>query len=158
MTRPVVRCAKLESACRSDRPTPAFGGEQFVSHGIVDDRCRQGAIVFRPLPCRPLLQAHRNAELRKPVGEVGGSVQRVNVPAKLAFEPLARALFAIDSVFRESLAQARTNQFFNRPVRNGYQVYVALIFGFDACDEVLAQARSRLARNLGGLRNVCKSS
>ena len=103
-----------------------------------------------------MFQPHRNAELRESVGEVGGSVQRVHVPAELALHPFARALFAVDSVLGEGLAQAVADEFFHRAVGYGHQVHVALVLGLHALSEVLAQTRARLARNLGGLGNVNK--
>jgi hypothetical protein len=141
----------------SARP-PALGGKELVAHGIVDHRGHQRSVVAGFQARRPVLQPHRNAELRKPVSEVGRPVQRVHVPAELAFHPLARALFAVDSVLGKRLAQPAADQLLHRAVGHGHQVYVALVLGLHALGKVLAQPRARLARNLGGLRNKTRFS
>ena len=87
------------------------------------------------------------------MGKVGGAVQRVHVPAELALQPLARALFAVDSVIRKGLAQPGADQLFRRAVGHRDQVHVALVLGLNALGKELAQARSGLARDLCGLGN-----
>ena len=61
--------------------------------------------------------------------------------------PLARALFAVDSVLGKGLAQPLADQLLHGPVGHRHQVHVALVFGVHALGEKLAQPRARLARN-----------
>ncbi len=90
------------------------------------------------------------------MGEVGGPVQRVHVPAKLALQPLARALFAVDSMLRKGLGQPLANQLFRCPVGHRHQVHVALVLGLHALRKKLAQPRASLAGNRRGLGNPDK--
>jgi len=106
----------------SQAPGPARG-EEFVAHGVVDDPGHQGSIFLRILPSRlldlsldlSLFQPQGDAKMGNAVGEVGVR-PGVHVPAKLGFEPLARALFAVDSVVRKGLGQAAANQLLHGPV------------------------------------------
>ncbi len=118
---------------------------------------RVPSVIGVNVPGWTLFQAHRNAELRKTVGKIGGAVQRVDIPAVFAFQPLARALFAIDAVLGKSLAEPAADELFDRAVGHCHQVHVALVFGLDARGEELAQPRASLAgdgRSLGNPHKI----
>ncbi len=88
------------------------------------------------------------------MGEVGGSVQRVHVPAEFALHPLARTLFAVDAVFGEGFAEAAADEFFHSAVGYGHQIHVALVLGLDTLGKELAQSRPRFEGDLRGYGNV----
>jgi len=92
------------------RAATALGGEELVPQRVVDDRGYQSPVLVRRKARSALLQTQRDAKLRKAVGEVGGSVQRVHVPSEFAFKPVARAFFAVDSVLRKGCGQPLTDQ------------------------------------------------
>ena len=89
----------------------------------------------------------------KPWAKVGGSVQRVHVPAEFAFHPVARALFAVHSVLWKGRRQPLADQLFRGPVGDGHQVHIALVLGLYAFCEELAQDGSSLAGNHRGRGN-----
>ncbi len=135
------------------RTVPTLGSVEFVAHGVVDDPCNDRSIVSNTGVWRPMLQPHGDAELREPVGEVGGAVQRVDVPAELAFHPLPRSLFAVDAVLGKRFTEPRANEPFHGAVGHGDQVHVALVLGLHALGKKLPQARTGLARNGRSLGN-----
>ncbi len=95
----------------------------------------------------PVFEAQGDAEMREAVGEVGGSVERIDVPAKLAGHALAGSLFTVDAVLGEGFGQARADEFFDGAVGHGDQIDVAFILGFDALGKELAEARARFTGN-----------
>ncbi len=137
------------------RSTPAFGCKELVAHGIVNHSGHERTIGLRLDAFGPVLEPHGNAELRESVRKVGGSVERVHVPAILASEPLARAFFAEDAVLGKSLAQPAADQLLHGAVGHRHQVHIAFVLSFDALNKVLAQPRPGLARNLRRLGNKC---
>ena len=91
------------------------------------------------------------------MGEVGGAVQRIHVPAELPFQPVPRTLFAIDAMFGEDLAESLADQLLGSTIGHGDQIHIALIFGFDTLNEELFQLCPCFARNGRSLRNPIQS-
>ena len=73
-------------------PSPSSGGEKFVGDGIEDDAGEDGFAVCK---------RDRNAEARIAVGEIGGAVERIDVPAKFGVAFVAGAFFGGDGVVGE---------------------------------------------------------
>ena len=104
----------------------------------------------------PLLKTHGDAELRHAVGEVGGAVERIDIPAELPLHAFAGSLFAVDAVVGPGLGDARADELLNGPIGDGDQVDVALVLRLHAGGQKFAQARSGLARDLRGAGNPDK--
>ena len=83
--------------------------------------------------------------------KVGRPVERIDVPAELAFHALPRSLFAVDAVLGKDLGEPSANQLLHGAVGNGDEVHIALVLGLDALCKELAQTRARLPRNRRGL-------
>ncbi len=81
--------------------------------------------------------------------EVGRAVQRIDIPAEFPVEPLARALFAVDSVIREDLAKTLPNELLRRSIGDGYQIHIALVLRLDPLRVELAEHRPSLTRDAG---------
>ena len=79
------------------------------------------------------------------MGEVGGAVERIDVPAELAVEALAGSLFAVDAVLGKGRAQPAADESFAGAVGFGDQVDVALVLGAHATVVEVAQQGSGLA-------------
>src|ERR1035437_2363869 len=92
----------------------AFGSIELIPHGIIDHSRYQRSVLIRQHPRSALFEAHRNAELRKPVREVGGAVQRVHVPAELPLHAIPCAFFAVNSMLGKRLAEPLPDQLFYR--------------------------------------------
>ena len=60
--------------------------------------------------------------------KIRGPIQRIDVPAILAFHPRPRSLFAHNSVVRPLRTQPLYQQLFALPVGNRHQVRFAFIF------------------------------
>ena len=82
------------------------GREHLVAQGIVDDAGDHLAVFMGGKAGRTLLAAEDDAEHGKAVREVGGAVERVDVPAELAVEAFAGSLFAVDAVVGKRRAEA----------------------------------------------------
>ena len=131
MRRGLSRRSKAHRAWgRRSRPPPAF-------------RLRP-----RPRCTCPLFQSHRHAELRHSMREVGGSIERIDIPAELLLHAFARSLFAVDAVVGPDLADAGADQFLHRPVGDGHQVDIALVLRGHAGGQKFAQTRTRFAGDL----------
>ncbi len=79
--------------------------------------------------------------------EVGGAVERIDVPAKLAVEAFAGSLFAVDAVFGERRAEALADKSFAGAVGFGDEVDVAFVLGAHAAMIEVAQQSAGLARD-----------
>src|SRR5882672_596358 len=75
----------------------AGGGEEFVVKGIEDDGGKQRVALGK---------SDRNAETRVTVCEVGGAVERIDVPAEFGGAFLAGAFFGGDGMVREIFIEA----------------------------------------------------
>ena len=137
----------MNGAAIESRALSALGGEELIAHGIVNDGSYESAVFFRLEVSRTLFKAHGNAELRKPVRKVGGPVERIDIPAELAFHTIASAFFAVDAVLGKDFAEPSADEFFNCAVRDGDQIDVALVFSFDALSKKFAQALSTFTRD-----------
>ena len=71
--------------------------------------------------------------------EIRGAIERINVPAILAFHVLARSLLAQDPIVRPARMQALDQQGLAFTVGNGDQIDLAFIFRNDAALVMLAQ-------------------
>ncbi len=134
------------------RTFSSFGGKKLVAHRIVNHRGHQRPILSSLEARRSVLKAHGNTKLRQPVGKVRGPIQRVNIPAILAVEPLPRSLFAVNPVPRKNSAEPFLDQLLRRPVGHCDNIYAAFVLGLHALGQELAQSRARLfgdRRSLG---------
>src|SRR5690348_10278059 len=77
-------------------------------------------------------QSERHVPERKAVGEVGGTVQGIYVPAKLGIHFGATALLGDDAVFREALAKTLHDQLLAGAVGGSDEVVIALQLEADA--------------------------
>src|ERR1039458_10488544 len=100
------------------RPTSPGGGEEFVAGGVVENAGDELALAF---------QSHGDAEDRVTVGEVGGAVQRIDIPAEAAAVGIARALFADDVMLVPRGAQAGDDQLLAGAVGLGDQIDAAFV-------------------------------
>ncbi len=87
------------------------------------------------------------------MGEVGGAVERIDIPAKLPLHAFASSLFAVDAVVGPCLADTRADEFLNGAVGHGDEVDIALVLRFHAGGQKFAQASTSLTRDLLGARN-----
>ncbi len=124
-----------------------FRGEEFAVNGIVDHARHQLPILIRRQPWRPMFETQRNIEERKAVGEIGGAVERIDIPPVSALQAGAGSLFAIDAVIGKLLTEPADDEFFRCPVGFGHQVYVAFIFRGHAAIEVAAKQFAGLQSN-----------
>ena len=92
---------------------------------------------------RPMLQAERDIKKWEAVGEVGGAVQRVDIPAICPVQSGANSLFAKNTVLGKLLAQPLYDKFFRGPVGFGNQVDIAFILRGHAALEVSAKQFAR---------------
>jgi hypothetical protein len=103
-----------------------------------------------------LFESHRHAELGEAVGEVGGAVEGIDVPAELGVEAVAGAFFAEDTVLGKDFAEARADELLAGAIGDGDEVGVALVLGLDALREELGEARAGFAGDESGLRGPGK--
>ena len=132
------------------RPPAARGGKHLITQRIIDHTRDHLTIVARRQPGPSLLATQHHAERRKTVSEVGGTVQRIDVPAKLAFQAGTRAFFAKHSVIRKGRVQPLDDELFTGPIGLGDQVHIALVLRTHTALIEAAQQRPGFARN--GLR------
>ena len=130
----------------------ALGGVELVAEGIVDDGGNQLAVLVRGGSGGSMLKAHGDAELRRGVGEVGGAVERVDVPAVFGVEALAGTFFAEDAVGREDLGEAGADEGFAGAVCDCDQIGVALVLGFNTLGVKIAEDGSGFAGDQPGFR------
>src|SRR4029077_17579811 len=83
------------------RAASLFRGKHLISGGIVNYAGYALALVF---------ERHGDAEYGIAVGKVGGAIERVNVPAKVAAGLTPAAFLAHQIVVRPLLADALDNQ------------------------------------------------
>ncbi len=79
--------------------------------------------------------------------EVGGAIERINIPAVLALNVVARALFAIDAVGWERGADAIEDQPLGIAVGHGDQVDIGFVLGLYALLKEAANQRPGLTRD-----------
>ena len=80
--------------------------------------------------------------------KIGGSIERVDVPAVFPAHAFARALFAVHSMLGKCLSEPSLDQLLDSSIGDGHQIDVALVFGLDALGKKLAELRSGLSSNL----------
>src|SRR5438445_11539627 len=73
--RQIVCFGSMNALLVQIRATSFFGGKKFVARGIVDKSRNHLPLV---------LQRHRDAEHRKAMREIRGSIERLDIPALLA--------------------------------------------------------------------------
>src|SRR6516162_9801876 len=95
------------------RTGAAFGGEELVADRIIDDA---GNDLF------PAGQSERHAKYREAVGEIGGAIQRINVPTIVRVGFLAPAFFTYHRVCRAVAAKALDDKRLRPSVRFSDQV------------------------------------
>src|SRR5437016_4851408 len=117
----------------------ALGGEELLAHRIIHDPGDDFAAIDEA-------QAHR--EHRKAVSEIGGPVERIDIPAIIRAGLLAAALLAHDSVPGEMGAQAIDDERLRAPVGVGHEVRGPLVRNLAGMVEELREQSARLARNL----------
>ena len=96
---------------------------------IVDDAGDHLAVSIGGQTGGTMLQPQDNAEGRKAMGEVGGAVERIDVPAVLALHLVAGSLFAVDAVGGKGRLQLLANQLLAGAVGLGDEIDVALVLG-----------------------------
>ena len=126
-----------------------FRGEELTVNRIVDHARYQLPILIGRQPWRAMFQAQRDIEEGKAVGEIGGAVERIDIPPVSALQAGACSLFAKNAVIGKLFIQAADDEFFRSPIGFGHQVYVALIFGGHAAIEVTAKQFAGLQRDAG---------
>ena len=95
-----------------------------------------------------MFQPQRDVEHGEAVGEIGGAVQRIHVPAVFGGALVAAAFFGHDAVRGKVGAQALDDQLFAGAVGLGHQVEIALELEGDAALEIVGQQRAGFARDL----------
>ena len=98
-------------------PAPASAREHLIASGIDDHAADQLAGAF---------QRQRHVEHRKSVREVGGAVERIDVPAIFGRSCVAAAFLGHDGVRGEVALQALDDQPLAGAVGFGHQVVLAL--------------------------------
>ena len=80
----------------------ARGGEEFFEKGVEDDRSKKRVSLGK---------SNGNAETGVAVGEIGGAVERINMPAKLRSRSafMTRSFFRGNGVVREILGEPRND-------------------------------------------------
>src|SRR5437667_12381581 len=101
--RQIVGFGNMNALLVQIRATSLFGDKKFVASGIVDHSCDHLPLV---------LQRHRDTEHRKAVREIGGSVERIDVPAILAAGVNKALLLAEKVVPRPERSNPLANQNF----------------------------------------------
>jgi len=112
-----VHLGYLNSRAVQERPGAPLGREDLLA-GRIGDHARD--------QFTRLLQSKRHIISRKPVGEVGGSIQGIHVPAKFWRAVVSPALFGNDRMRRKVRAEPIHNQFLAGTVGGGDQVMFAL--------------------------------
>src|SRR5439155_26751839 len=86
---------------------PAGGSEEFAAQRVEhDSRDKRPGISERD----------GNGEARIAVGEIGGAVERVHIPAKAGVQGLAAAFFGMAGVMGEEFLQMTDDKFFRTAV------------------------------------------
>ena len=119
------------------RSGAALGGEQLAIQRIVDDAGNH--FVFAG-------QRERDVPQRKAVREVGGAVERIDIPAQRRFQLRAPAFFGYDPVLGKTLAQALDDKLLAGAVGGGHQIESA--FQLKPHSAMRHQQLSGLARDL----------
>ena len=114
---------------------------------IVDHARYQLPILIRGQPRRAMLEAQRDIEEGKAVGEICGAVERIDIPPVSALQAGAGSFFAIDTVLGKLLVEPADDEFFRCPIGFGHQVYIAFIFRGHAAIEIAAKQFARLQGN-----------
>ena len=83
------------------------------------------------------------------MSEIGGPVERIDIPAVIGAGLLAAALLTHDSVLGEMAAQAVNDERLRAPVSFSHEVRGALVRNLVGMVEELREQSARLARNLG---------
>ena len=86
-----------------------------------------------------MLQAERDIEKREAVGEIGGAVQRVDIPAIRTLQSGAGSFFPKDSMIGKLLAEPLPDQLFRCSIGFCNQVDVAFVLRGHAALEVAAK-------------------
>ena len=81
------------------------------------------------------------------MGEIGGAVERIHIPAVIGTGLLAAALFAHDVVLGETAAQPLDDQRFRAAVRFGDDVRGALVVDLVRTIRELREQRAGFARD-----------
>ncbi len=88
--------------------------KHLIAQRIVDHASHHLAICIRRQPGARRSSPSNHAERRKPMRKVRRPIQRIDIPAILALQPVARPLFAIDPMRRKRRLQPLANQLLAR--------------------------------------------
>ena len=135
-----VNAAVVQPCSRS-----ALGREHFSMERVIDHARDQLARA---------LQAERDVEHGKCVREVGGAVQRIDVPAEFGSSVVAAAFFGDDAVGREVRAQPLDHELFAGAVGFGDEIEIAFQLEGDAALEEVRQQRAAFAGDFNGCFEV----
>ena len=100
-TGPACRPGILNRLLVQKRSTSLLGGKHFVARGIVHHTCDATSLMFK---------RERNAKNGKAVGEVGGAIERIDVPQAIFAAGIEQALlFSLNVMFGPMLTDALAN-------------------------------------------------
>src|SRR5579875_429929 len=88
------------------RPVTTRSRKHLIAERIIDHPSDHLAVLVISQARVPALTSQHHAEHRKSMREVGGAIQWVDIPAKLAAQRGACALFPIDTMVRKRAPQA----------------------------------------------------
>ena len=106
------------------RAVTARGGEEFLTHGIVNDRMLQPAL---------LLHRDRDGESREAMQEIGGAIERIDDPRELIFAAAARFL-GVDCVLRVAAPDGRDDVRLGLAVDVGDEIIAAFAVDFQGIE------------------------
>lgn len=118
----------------------AFGGKHLLAEGVEDDAGDEFAGVF---------QGEGDIEHGEAVGEVGGAVEGVDVPAEVGVGLMTTAFLGDDGVMGVVGAKAFDDELFGSPVSFGDEVEFAFEFEGDAAFEEIGEQGTSLAGDFG---------
>ena len=93
------------------------------------------------------LQAQRDVEHRESVGEIGGAVERIDIPPEVRRAFVSAAFFGDNAVRRKMGPQTLYHELLTRAVGFGDEIEIALQFERNPAFEVVRQQRAALARD-----------
>src|SRR5277367_2054025 len=144
--RQIIRTRYLYFLSIQIRAFSLLRDEELIARGIVDYASDQCAVFVRGQSCRAVLKAERYAEYRKAMREICRAIQRIDIPAILAVELIARSFFAVNAMVRKMRVHALDDQLFRGAVSYGDKINIGLVFGGDAAVIEIANERSCFKR------------
>ena len=113
------------------------GGEKFVGDGIVND-ANEERVALR--------EADRDAKTRIAMSEIGGAVERIDVPAEVGGGFVAGAFFGGNGMVRKIFGEARNDGFFGALVGLRHEIHVAFVGDLRGAGKFFAEDFARFLR------------